>query len=736
MGDHDFFTLFEDFRTRFSKERSLIVAINSVNSKTNSDLKQEYSDLINSQCLLTRLHYLANSNKYFELDDISLPLRGIKPINVAASLKVFQKPNHKDRYAYLMFFLREKPDLFSQMLYFNLVSSTTNADDSVFFIFCTFPAIYSYFATYKDQISAIMLLKNLFELHIKIHGSNVSISHSFLSNMVFSFFLSTNPGHFFSVVLKPLLRDFKDNVNDQYLLYKKDGTSLIRIDYWHQCMNFADKMIKRMTACSTLLPEPARHLFYVLSTLNGDTGGFWDYYAFDSLICKYLESDLFSEESDMMKDIVNVIRYSYPAQFWSSSLSLFVPKKHNGSSLSIIPFLEAIQVKSLDVSNSVDSLSNAISICDRVSLFSPRDLNLLYTFTSKYLDVAFRDKNTQLIDILSGIMAPTSTEDNKLVSLKTWLAETTRSGVELIPTKTFDDIIDGLQIVDCSKLLYKNGPELANSALSYCGGLMHWMQRLRIQTNINTITSDVLESAFSSVSENKKSLDGLSESLFSALYFLSTERKRNDTQALRIVNILVLKWFLPVLETKYPRDFDFASNDIFDTPTALQKVANALKKHILTMNLPKAHEIMVAKAFFGKYFDQLDAAFNFQKISVTKNVEFIMTKYVESCTSMIENHLALANKATALFRQVKGSSRPMTNLGLVIDGMKLLKKCKEEEIKLTICQSKNIGLFGFHNFYRKYIREKTIESFMFDAEESYLINMFHEIALKLRSTDK
>ena len=105
MGDHDFFTLFEDFRTRFSKERSLIVAINSVNSKTNSDLKQEYADLVNSQCLLTRLHYLANSNKYFELDDISLPLRGIKPINVAASLKVFQKPNHKDRYAYLMFFL-------------------------------------------------------------------------------------------------------------------------------------------------------------------------------------------------------------------------------------------------------------------------------------------------------------------------------------------------------------------------------------------------------------------------------------------------------------------------------------------------------------------------------------------------------------------------------------------------------------------------------------------------------
>lgn len=117
-----FRTQFDEFMREFSEERSLVVATTSINMKAVRDLRQEYLELLSINAVLARLHYIAHASRSFTIDELQFPLKGIQTISMAASLGLFVKPNHKDRFAILIDFLRRNPDLFAQILYFALVA--------------------------------------------------------------------------------------------------------------------------------------------------------------------------------------------------------------------------------------------------------------------------------------------------------------------------------------------------------------------------------------------------------------------------------------------------------------------------------------------------------------------------------------------------------------------------------------------------------------------------------------
>jgi hypothetical protein len=236
---------FERFRQEFTKERALVVSLSSINNKASLDLRSEYSDLLNVSSLLCRLHYMAHSERTFSLDDALFPLRGIQPLPLATALRVFQKPNHKDRYAMLIAHLRDNPDVFAQLAYFALLAPANRRanlkgcdahrftdDDSIFFCFHSVPAMYNFFLTRDDQLAAVAFIDGIFRFHIAVHGPNFERPHRFLSDLVFSFFAATNPGTFFeSAVLR--LRKFIFESPDVRLQYNSD---LSRRDYWHKCI--------------------------------------------------------------------------------------------------------------------------------------------------------------------------------------------------------------------------------------------------------------------------------------------------------------------------------------------------------------------------------------------------------------------------------------------------------------------------------------------------------------------
>ena len=731
----DFHQKFEEFRENFSKERGLIMAVNSVNSKSNSDLKKLYLEYLNSLCLSNRLHYAAFSTEDFTVNSLQFILKGINPLSISQSQKLFSKPNHKDKYAYIIYYLTNNPEIFSQMAYFYLVSSDTAQSDKEFFIYNTFPAIYSSFTTFDDQESAVTFLQNLFDLHFELHGENYSYQHKFLAELSLSFFIATNPGHFFGVVLKPLLREFITKAKQSMLVYKKKNGKLVRAMYYDVCIAFAQKLLTRMISCITLLPDSAR---YFLTTLSRNCGErkYMETFLFDATICAYLKNSLLNDEYLVLSDVCEVIKTIFPQNFMPSRIYKEIKELCEISTIGDLSmFFDSLKLE--QIVRTDDSVSKAVSMCERASLFSPKDLQIMYKMSSSFVkEIGKDDCIQQLNDAVNAIAPLLSNDDDKVILIKLWGGSNQREKIELKPTKTYDDIIDGLSMIDGIHMNYKNGQQLADSAILYSGSFMNSMQKLRISTTVESITVNTLDNALQSVVENEQKLNKLSQLLFSAIYFITTDKKLHDDQTLQEMNRLVLLKFLPLMKSLYPKEFDFNVRDIFQAKDNLKLVFAALDNIIKPMNFPAPHELMISRALFGEYFDTLEQVLMFQAASVSKTTETILQNYNKQNESVIKSlsntHLNLIKQAKDLFCLVNQQNTPTRNLGLVMDGMRLLKNFNVDVISHTIAQTENRALVGFNTFIRTYISDNKIQIVMFDNDELNLIKLFNSSVLKIR----
>ena len=731
----EFHEKFEKFREDFSKERGLIMAINSVNSKSNSDLKKLYLEYLNSLCLSNRLHYAAFSTEDFSINSLQFILKGITPLSIAQSQKIFAKPNHKDKYAYLIYWLTNNTEIFSQIVYFYLVSSETSLSDKEFFIFNTFPAIFSSFTTFEDQENAVNFLQNLFELHFELHGQNFSYQHKFLSDLCLSFFITTNPGHFFGVVLKPLLREFISKAKHSMLMYKKKNGKLVRAMYYDVCIAFAQKLLTRMISCITLLPDSARYFLTKISRSCGDQKCM-EAFLFDSTICEYLKNNLLNDEYIVLSDVCEVIKTIFPQSFMPSKIYNEIKELCEISSIGDLSmFFNSLKLE--EIVKTDDYISMAVSMCEKAFLYSPKDLQLIYNMTSIFVKEIEKDEAIQqLNDAINAVASLLLSDDDKVILIKLWGGSNQREKLELKPTKTYDDIIDGLSMIDGNNMNYKTGQQLADSAILYSGCFMDSMQKLRISTTVETITIDTLDNALNSVVENEQKINHLSQLLFSAIYFITTDKKIHDEQSLREMNRLVLLKFLPLMKSLYPKEFDFSLNDIFQAKDNLKLVFAALDGIIKPMGFPPPHELMISRALFGEYFDTLEKVLMFQNTSVTKTTETILQNYNKQNGSIINSlsntHLNLLKQAKDLFSLVNQNNPPTRNLGLVIDGMRLLKNFNTDIISLSIAQTENRALIGFNTFIRSYISDSKIQVVMFDNDELNLIKLFNTSVLKIR----
>ena len=731
----DFHKKFEEFRENFSKERGLIMAINSVNSKSNSDLKKLYLEYLNSLYLSNRLHYAAFSTEDFSVNSLQFILKGITPLSTAQSQKIFAKPNHKDKYSYLIYWLTNNPEVFAQIAYFYLVSSDISVSDKQFFIFNTFPAVFSSFTTFDDQENAVTFLKTIFLLHFELHGLNFSYYHKFLADLCLSFFIATNPGHFFGVVLKPLLREYVSDAKQKMMVYQKQEGKLVRTAYYETCISFARDLLKHMMSCITLLHDSSRYFLTQLSQITEDQK-YMQSFLFDATFSTYLKNNLLNDECLVLKDVCEVIKTIYPQNFMPSKLFAEIQEITKIEEIGdISKFFDSLKLEKITRSN--DSVSKAVTMCERSSIYAPKDLQIMYDMTSSFVKEMDKEQAIpQLVDAINALSPLVDTNDDKVVILKQWAGGNLREKVELKPTKTYDDIIDGLSMLDGSNLDYKTGEELADSAILYSGSFMDWMQKLRISTTVENITVNTLDNALKSVIENEQQLNHLSQLLFSAVYFITTDKKQHDEQSLREMNRLVLLKFLPLMKSLYPKEFDFTARDIFQAKDNLKLVFAALDNIIKPMNFPTAHELMISRALFGEYLDALEQVLMFQSTSITKATETLMNNFSEQ-TKEMENQLSkthrnLVNQAKELFSMLNPLNQPTRNLGLVIDGMRLLKNFKIEIIAASIAQTKNTAILGFHNFVRTYISDDKIQKVMFDTDELDLIKLFNAAALKLR----
>lgn len=723
----DFHQAFEEFQEKYSIERGKIISINAINLKSQTDLKDHYNNYIISQYLLNRLNYSSATMTDQTIEDMKFLLKDITPISVANTLKLFQKSNHKDRFAYLIFLLLGNPQMLAQIVYLYLIFDVIPKDDKQFFIFVTFPAMYQSFVCTTEQKLAITLIKNMFLLHTSIHGSQYSIKFKFLSDMCFSYFLSSNPGHFFGVVLKPIICEFRENIASDQYEYSVVNGRLLRASYYAKCLTFAIKLMERMIKCINLLPDSA---ITFLNQLTGDTIS--NILLFESTICNYLENPNLCDDHLPMKDICSVIRCSYPQNLFPSNLYPDIQNPELLKQVSIDIFFDAI--KQNDSRRGEDNLSASVKLCDRYFVVSPRDLHIIQSMVSLFMHHVKDDDVKQLAEHFSTLADVTQpSEQNQVLLLKVWGGD--RSDIfSYKPTKNFDDIIDGLAMLDKKQLKYNSATELTEVALMYCGKFLNLSQRFRIQSTGQFFTKENLDSAYSTVQSNVSGLKDLSDNCFSSIYFLSTEKKKTDEQIIRLSKILVLRRFLPILQNMYYESFNFAVRDVFEVRAIIPRIFSAIDKHIAPMKLSQRITKLISMTLFGSYFNSVDKILGFQEKAV-KNVDAAMTKYImdNSNIELSDTHRSLVDRAIRLFTQISLSMEITEIIELVLGATTLLKNLPNNVVSYAVAKSLNTAVIGFHNFFRSYMLDnKRVMEVMFDSEEQKLMQKFHSGALNIR----
>ncbi|OHS95053.1 hypothetical protein TRFO_38768 [Tritrichomonas foetus] len=731
---------FESFREEFGKERSLIVALSSVNSKATNDLKSVYVDLLNSCCQLSRLHYIAHSTHDFTIDELAFPLKGIQHLSVSTSIRLFQKPNHKDRFTYLVYYLREHSDIFAQIIYFSLLTpnnrtlhipdiSLFSEDDSVYFCYMTFPAIYNYFLTHNDQMSAISFITKIFSLHMSIHGSNFSKPHKFLSSLVSSLFLATNPGQFFEASVAPLVRMYGAKIEEKRYEYYKEGNVLVRWLHWKNITDFAYRLLTNMMKNAPLMPTAARFLITKMLKVKTDHFPFKELFIIDAMICDFLENHLLTDDTTLMRDVCNVIRCCYPQRIIPSpifsTIKIVAPDFPTKVKLNV--FINAFKLEKIEN----DPLTAAIQACEEQTLFTPRDLTLIHNSIALFLKFADPSKVSDLANSFSGLSPPTSNADDRILCLKTWNNSVGRGKTEIKPTRDFDEIVDCLSSINMKKMIYNSTKDLSQNALLYCGSSLGWMQKLRID-NLKPEFENDLSQALDTVRENKENLSGYSDQLFTALFSITSEFDRNTVQIKKLLRIFVKAKLLPFMNEIFPHDFDFGNADLSHMPSAelFPMLIKMIDNHIARLSLPKVQESTLRKRLMIMYLDQLENIHNIQYHKVAHD-KTQLTSSIGVCLSKLtiqeNSQNRLSTRILSILRLIHPTKPPSINLENILLAMNLMKNLSDEEILKAFATSKNISIFGLLEFIQKFYIDETVKGIVFTREEEINLRKFIHI---------
>lgn len=762
------------FLSEYQKNKELVSLISSVNNKAYSDLKDSYKLLLENCRWLVQFYYIAHSTRDFTLKQLSLPLKSVSQFSVASSLRLFSKPNHKDRYSYIIFYLREHSELFAQIIYFSLLTPSNptlsykdlklfTQDDLIYFCFTTFPSIYNFFLTIEDQIAGISLISNLFSLHSSIHGMNFGKPHKFLSYLVTSLFLSANPGTFFEMSVLPLIRQYGTKLEAVQFKYKKVGDNLVREEYWTNLVDFTSLLISNLIKNAPLMPPPARFLISQMLKFNKTTFPFAELFVIDAMICDYLENRLLTAKTVLMHDVCNILRCGYPQSMIQSPVSstinllnLDLKTKINLNTLITSLCIEKVEN---------DQLTSSIRTMEEMSLFSPRDLTLLHMMVSFFIKFADLSKISDLESSFKGLTPPDLSQlsddaGDMVLCMKSWNSGLTLNKIssKLFDSgRDFDEIIDCTSSIDISKLKFSNTQELSKQALLFCGNGLNCMQRLRIN-NIKPNFEDEIDNAIQSIRSSKKVVEDYSDVLSAAIFALTGENWRNTSQIKYCLMLFLRVKFIPTLNELFETTDSIIINNNFNVQinsnndNSSSPIAGGAPTLVNINNLPpiqaekarvkillnvienlsqhfqflKKQDSLMKKEYATIYIDTRDSTQKFQEFYKNeKETEFqsIIQKVKETFNSNNDNPISnqrLTNEIVNDLNLITVKAPPSANARTVIKVIRLMSKLSHDERLRIIAKCDNIDILAFAEFIKNHIDENLADVIFTKNEYNYI----------------
>ena len=695
-----------NFCQLFNEDKSANGPIQSINQKSINELRNKNKDLVVSLFFNCRLHYMSMTDRIFDLEELCTALRDIKPMSIGQSLKVFKRPNHKDRYSYLIYFLCSNPDIFSQIIYYELSYASShqdavlNNDDVYFFIYNSFPSFFNFFVTNGDRTNAINLIRDLFKLHFFIQGKEIKKSNRFLNDFTFSLFLATNPGKFYSSSVEPLMANLSNSVLERYLRYTKQDGQLIRNQYLMKCHDFAITLVKRMMMCAPLLPLAARQLITALWHFDETDKNFWRTYILDTLVCRYIENFVIMESDDMQITICRSLRELINSEQDRKVVDQLIDQ--------------------LCVTNDLaDGVSDAVEIAERSSVFTPRDLTIVYQIVNDFIQQGTQETMQRLIETMTGIDAPLLSDDNQFLLVRPWKSESILGELDLKKTSGFDEFVDIVNNIDIHNLDFNTEDQLSSQVLTFTSYFTNVSQKLRIQTNSRKMKE--CKNALDSIAYNKKTMQQLSDRLSSGLFFVTDEIRKHQHQKDQLSLSCIKTKLLPALVEQYPLDFTYNDTDLFSPTNSYDDLMQNVAKRVDSLNLPENYAFFLKRSFFLDLFDKIDDAFQFQSKAKVQHIAIKLSSYCQQHSNdmftLSKHSRELVTRAAESFQQIKSTQKVSNNLRAAMNGMNLLRWISDLYLEIAIAMSGNVDLFAFSFFIGGYFKNDNITSLVLSQEE-------------------
>lgn len=737
---------FEAFCRIFQSEKRSVAPLVKINNKAILEIREEGSKLIEEAVFLTRMNYLTQTQKNFNLEDYIFCLKDFSTLSTSDSLRLFKKPNHKDRFSLIISFLSKNTSILSQIVYFFLKDDNENniisEDDKSFFCFSTIPAIFLYFITKESQEAALLFFENLFQFYFTFDEKFTSTMlkpekkiPKFLDDIVFGYFLATNPGYFFDNAIEPVLNITISFIQDIIYYYTK---TLCRTSYWKKVIHFVRIILERMTSMIYLLPISARKLITLLiqSTEKNNESELKYKLIVDNIICRYITTYIRSPNMILLSDAAIVLRTSCSIPTYIGKEATQLVLNSNIKQL-IDNLFNAVKTDKETTSD----FSLALNLIGSFTFITPRDLGLLFRSITSYVELCEKPSTPTEVSAnrpiikkkFTGIDIPSSNSDQKYLQLRTSFTDQTVSNVKLAYTNPYDDLVDIINSIDTSHWEYSTPEELIDKLFKF--------QPFPIDTILkSTITPEILsdtEKVLTDIKNNKELLNSFLQKLSKSIFVLQNEREQFSMQCKIHRGIIMKKFVVPYIHDKNPFDFIFKLNDLFSPSTLYGKLIDNVDKRIQPLQLSTDNTFELKKIFILEFIDQIDIQFEFQTKVAKEKISKI---YSDFCQGNSDTVMKLSpqisrilSNASMELQFVKNYQKISSNLTICLNAVRSLSVFdnKVAAIAMAISISGNPEIFGFLYFVNGYFKD-VITNIILNEEERGLLDIFKEAGRALR----
>jgi hypothetical protein len=567
--------------------------------------------------------------------------------------------------------------------------------------------MFLYFLTLRQRTSALSFISSLFKLHFFLHKSAFGRQHGFLKDLVFSFFLVSNPGQFFDSSVLPLLPFCKMCTEDRALVYAP-GSHLVRLDYWKQIALFVERLIPRMRTSIALLPGAARDLAGLILDIGRDD--FKYVMLIEVCICRYLSHYVNTPDRELLQDTARVILCGCPME---TRLAKEIAQVLRVIHIEVDSLMEAMRPGGLVT----DDLAKGMDAYGHYTLVTTRDLALILRATATFQRFVPEESRGVLGSTLGGIMEPKSIDDVGFLNLRTWVSDSGTAEIALKSTQPYDELVDILNSIDVDVLDFQSPEELRENILVMCRSFVSNVLELQLTVDLLSDTETVEQK----VTENRKTLQKFSDDLCTALFAARNEIKRCQKQCASLFSIHARISLVPALVEQFPYDFQFHHADVFTPEEAYDRLIQKVARRTGDLQLPPANEHIVTRTFFLDFVDQIDIAVEFQKKVKTAQVQQKLSGFLQlNSESMLEvspQKRKLISRAATHFQKVQSRHTISYNLSMAIGALNLLTIFPDTAIMMAVALSGNAEVPSFTYFATRYFRDEKVAGVLMTPEE-------------------